>query len=202
MAADSHFYEIWTSAAVLIGFQLTAFTWRLSRELTLVDAHPYQKNWLPPADYLNLLSLLVLITTVFVIPSRCHYDIAPKGVGLSLILLLGYPIAIAGHYRLFRVAPPRPRPYCTLQESWAVTLTLLGATCFMVVKQFFAGRFGRLLDWAVPLGVLWFILGISVYRFAVDECPVIEERGCTWLIWIAHPIAAARLTHSRASECP
>jgi hypothetical protein len=108
----------WTAAAVLLGFQLTAFTWRLNRE---VDVHRATRpedppqNWLAPSDYLSLFSLLITVVAVFVLPlvfndrpifkEKAMDYWAVRAFGLSLILFAGYPFALLGHYNLLFAAP-------------------------------------------------------------------------------------------------
>jgi hypothetical protein len=58
--------EIWTAAAVLMGFQLTAFIWRLNRETEVRKSGG--KNWLPPADYLSLASMIAIAFGVYAFP--------------------------------------------------------------------------------------------------------------------------------------
>lgn len=45
--------DIWTVAGVLLGFQVTSFAWRVSREVDVGQVRDL--TWLPPADILNLL---------------------------------------------------------------------------------------------------------------------------------------------------
>jgi hypothetical protein len=184
--SPAHIYEVWTSAAVLVGFQLISFAWRLSRELELMKRQPKEKNWFPPANYLNLLSMLVLIVAVFVLPTPNPIgdERARAGLQLSLILLAGYPFAIAGHYRLFRIAKPKPRPYCTLQEALFVFVTMAGASWFMISAHFFSGR--RLLNWLLPVVFLWFVFGPAVSEFAQSK-----QRGR--IRWLAMPFALPAL---------
>jgi hypothetical protein len=69
--------EIWTAAAVLMGFQVTAFIWRLNRETTVAEAGGV--NWVPPADYLSLCSLLVAAYGVYASPiAGLRWTLAPE----------------------------------------------------------------------------------------------------------------------------
>jgi hypothetical protein len=163
MPEQDHIYDVWVAAAVLIGFQLNAFTWRLSRELDLMRSHPKGKNWLPLADYLNLLSMLVLILAVFVVPAHSGgVELAKSGLALSLLLLLGYPFAIAGHYRLLRVHQPKERPYCSLQEFLAIGATLIAAGIFMEANQMF--RSCVYLNWALPVALIVLLCVVGWYQ--------------------------------------
>jgi hypothetical protein len=55
---------LWSAAGVIAGFQVAAFTWRITREVYMSDKG--EPVWLPLADWLNLLSLAVTLLGVFV----------------------------------------------------------------------------------------------------------------------------------------
>jgi amino acid transporter len=156
-----HLGEIWAAGAVIIGFQLVCFAWRLSRELELMKMHPQGLNWFPPADYLNLFSMLILVFTVFVY--RPSEQSAALGLRLSLILLAAYPLATLGHYRLFRVAQPQKRPYCTLPEAAFIVVTIFFAGWFMISHNLFDNA---RMNWWIPgfliVGVI--VLAVRSYR--------------------------------------
>ena len=57
--------DVWVAAGVVIGFQLTAFSWRMNRELSEYETGD---RWFPWADWLNVTSLLVTVGGVFVLP--------------------------------------------------------------------------------------------------------------------------------------
>ncbi len=59
--------NIWSAAAVLLGFQLAAFTWRLQRELTM-ESGGVETVWFPLADWLNLVAFVVVAGGVFLLP--------------------------------------------------------------------------------------------------------------------------------------
>jgi hypothetical protein len=128
--------DLWTVGAVLMGFQLAAFTWRLTRELNgrdLREEYHIEKNqdvdrWFPPADYLNLASLLVIVGGVFLVPilSLGSARFAERALGLSAILFVGYPFAVLGHYNLLfsrRTTPPGE--FSTVREKAVIVVTIL-----------------------------------------------------------------------------
>ncbi|MFZ4401304.1 MAG: hypothetical protein ACOYO1_14795 [Bacteroidales bacterium] len=93
--------NIWQVAGPLLGFQLTAFSFRINSELNSYDR---TNRWFPPADWSNILSMFITVCFVFCIPIAQHnYDlsIVTYWFGLALILFLFYPIALIGHYELF-----------------------------------------------------------------------------------------------------
>jgi|SRR5712664_453097 len=136
--------DLWTVAAVLMGFQLTAFTWRLTRELseqelrTQYHIEPEQNvnRWFPPADYLNLISLMIVVGGVFLVPSLGLGSArsAEDALGLSAILFVGYPFAVLGHYNLlFSKGTTPPGKFATMQEIGVVVATVLAAILYAVL---------------------------------------------------------------------
>ena len=102
--------SLWTAAGVLIGFQVTAFIWRMSREAE--EGEKKRVTWLPPADMVNLLSLVVTTIGIFIVPTLGFGSVASvkEAFGLSVLLLTGYPFAVAGHYDLFNRSTGRSLP--------------------------------------------------------------------------------------------
>jgi hypothetical protein len=91
--------DVWVGASVVIGFQLAAFSWRMSREMTW----DIPQRWFPPADWLNVVSLVVNVGGVFVLPILSlpsSTEFARDAFGLGLLLFAGYPFALAAHYEL------------------------------------------------------------------------------------------------------
>jgi len=130
--------EVWTAAAVLIGFQVTVFLWRLQRELEV--AQRSGSNWFPPADYLNLCSLLVA-ASVLVLPiinAAMTPREAASVLGLAVILFAGYPFALVGHYGLLFSGEVKQLPgkYVTLPEGIVVFLTFVVAISYLLFIKF------------------------------------------------------------------
>ena len=113
--------EVWSAAAVLLGFQLAAFTWRLQRELTMGSQG--QQQWLPLADMLNLVSFVVVAGGVFVLPLLgVSNDALPRdALGLGVLILTFYPFALLGHYRLLRVPSEKFDDPDTHERGWLAT---------------------------------------------------------------------------------
>jgi hypothetical protein len=125
--------EVWTAAAVLIGFQVTVFLWRLQRELEL--ARRKGPNWFPPADYLNLFSLLtasLVLVLPTIIPAMAARG-AARVLALSVILFVGYPFALVGHYGLLFTGEvdKLPGKYSTLAEKIIFVLTGVAAISYL-----------------------------------------------------------------------
>ena len=123
---------LWRAAAVLIGFQFTVFGWRLQREMGM--ANDNKRIWLPPAEYLNLTSLLCT-ASIFVLPMLrlAGIDRAQHLFGLAIILLAGYPFALAGHYGILLNAGRNGTParYAHPQELTVIASTVLVAVLYL-----------------------------------------------------------------------
>ena len=120
--------DIWTPAAFVFGAQITFMHWRIQRELSMEENDAV--TWLPPCDYLNLLSMLCTVGLVFCVPilDLRLFNVEPsvlalRAFGASAIFLVGYLFAVAGHYRLF-IGGHGPRPWRTAQETAALIATL------------------------------------------------------------------------------
>jgi hypothetical protein len=126
--------DIWTAAAVLMGFQLATVSWRLNREMD-VQLRSGGPNWLPPADYLYLLSLLVTALGVFVLPilNWIPLPFAERLLGISVILFAGYPFALFAHYTfLFQGPVMMPGLFVTWQEITAIGVTLFISAVYIL----------------------------------------------------------------------
>lgn len=89
---------IWTTAAVLLGFQLAAFTWRLDRELRMASSG--EVTWVPLADVLNLVAFVVVGGGVFVLPALGVSDqsLPQHALGLGVVILALYLRSTHLHY--------------------------------------------------------------------------------------------------------
>jgi hypothetical protein len=99
---ESTLSEVWIAASVVLGFQLTSFSWRISRELQFRDP---AIRWLPPADILNLGSFAITVIGVFLVPvlvTRTDASFARSAFAVALVLLLAYPFAVVAHYSLLQ----------------------------------------------------------------------------------------------------
>lgn len=95
-----------TVAAILSGFGISVFMFRIQRELHVRDQDPTQRNWLAWADYLILAAivvslLLVVIPLVAVAEPGPHaFALARASCAAAAILVAAYPFAILDHYRI------------------------------------------------------------------------------------------------------
>lgn len=115
--------------SVLIGIQFAAFTWRIEREVSVAEKGDI--NWLPPADILNLISIVLGGLGIFFIPLLgIENPVTQKIIlGTYLILFLAYPFALAGHYDLY-TRGTRSYAYFTFQEKIVVLITILTVLLF------------------------------------------------------------------------
>jgi len=89
-----------------------------------------EATWLPLADWINLASLTVTLLGVFAAPVLGLFGLwgATRAFGWAVLLLTGWPLAVAGHYELFHRRPrTRPAPYVT-HEEWAVVAIVTAAS--------------------------------------------------------------------------
>lgn len=114
--------DIWVVAGMLLGFQVASFTWRISREIEVGQTGDL--TWLPPADILNLISMVVIMTGVFVFPilGFAGLNFAEHSFGLAAVIFIGYPFALAGHYEMYNNETSRSYSYFPFQEKIVVAL--------------------------------------------------------------------------------
>ncbi len=125
--------DVWVAAGVLLGFQITSFAWRLSREVKVGESGDL--TWLPPADLLNLASMLVTAIGVFALPilGLSTPDLMKDAFGLALLLFVGYPFALAGHYELYSRGTKRSYLYFPRQERVVVAAVVILTAAFAIL---------------------------------------------------------------------
>jgi hypothetical protein len=128
---DIKIEHIWTASAFLIVLQIGAFTWRINREIKIGEKGGI--NWMPWADIINLLAVVIALLGVFILPlsGLKSFNIPKIALGLSIILFTGYPFVLAGHYELFTKGK-RTMKYFPKQERIAIIITLAAAILFLV----------------------------------------------------------------------
>ena len=131
MIAALNLTDIWTPTGILLGFQVTLFSWRLNEEARVGDKGSIP--WLIPSDYLNLLAMLLLVAGVYLLPMSGFFTATQAGVfcGLGALLFVGYLFCLAGHYQLFNLTKKRVFLWFPIQERVAITLTLLTAATYL-----------------------------------------------------------------------
>jgi hypothetical protein len=121
--------DLWTVASVILGFQITAFTWRMTRE----TGFPEAQRRFPPCEYLNLFSLVMSALGVFVLP-LLRPNLAFQAVigvfACSMILLGIYPFAVVAHYKLLFTRRGGAVTFCSVPEGILVVISVLGVIGF------------------------------------------------------------------------
>lgn len=123
--------DIWGATGFLIGLQIAAFAWRVSRELNMAEKE--EIIWLPLADMMNLFAMVVAFLGVFALPLAGieNSELPRISLGLSIVLFAGYPFALAGHYNLYTKGKREKADYCTKQEKTVVLITIVFAMTFL-----------------------------------------------------------------------
>lgn len=128
------FVQLWTAAGVLIGFQISSFGWRISREADVDEA---VSTWLPPADIVNLFSMMITALGVFILPilGLINTEVSLLAFGFAMLLFVGYPFALAGHYDMFNKWP-RSFDYFPRQEKIVVAIIAIAAAAYIVLVAY------------------------------------------------------------------
>ena len=118
--------QLLTGATVLAGFQLTAFTWRINREVAVEEKG--QPTWMTLADGFVAASFLVLVIGVFAAPLLCSVptEMVAKLLGIAMMLFAASPFVLASHYNLYcSWGKTCCRPRVTKQEMLVAGISAL-----------------------------------------------------------------------------
>lgn len=87
-----------------------------------------------PADIVNLVSMVVLVFGVFVVPILGFFDpsFSEYAFGLAMLLFVGYPFAIAGHYDMCSNQVFRSYSYFPRQEKIIISVIALSAVAYVI----------------------------------------------------------------------
>lgn len=123
--------ELWPAAGILLGLQAASFSWRIQQEVAVADKDDI--TWLPPADYVNLLAMLVSLLGVFLLPAVGLVDqrFAQMAFGLVALLFVGHAFALAAHYELYSRGRKRSMRYFPPQEKVACLAVFTLATTYV-----------------------------------------------------------------------
>jgi hypothetical protein len=58
-----------------------------------------------------------------------------KAFGLSVLLLAGYPFALAGHYDMFNPRTSRTMVYCPRQEQVVLSAVVVAVVAYLVLAR-------------------------------------------------------------------
>lgn len=97
--------DLITGVGILLGFQVTAFTWRVNRELqfrdnAVIGAKIY--NGSSPSDWLCLAAILLNAAAIVALLLNAPATIGFALFGVALVFFATYPFAVLAHYRMFR----------------------------------------------------------------------------------------------------
>jgi hypothetical protein len=130
---------------VVLALQFVVYGWRINREISLDDQG--RRTWLLVSDYLNFICMLAVLGFCIILPLATNAFSKAGRITLSVafVLVIFYPIILAGHYRLFSkrgrsiyAEQGRAIPHVTDQE-W---MLLAIAVFCMVLAGFFVERRG------------------------------------------------------------
>ena len=119
---------------VILSLLFATFGWRIAREISVGDQG--RKTWLLFADYLNFLSLVGVLIFCIIVPLKTDtFGITSRvTMAVSFVLIVLYPIILAGHYRLFSKKgrsiyeeKGRDYPWVTDQEAILIIVALVCA---------------------------------------------------------------------------
>jgi hypothetical protein len=125
--------DLWTPTGIILGFQMTLFSWRLSEERKV--GYKGDIPWLTPSDYMNVLGMLVLLFGVYLMPILDFIDIKLSKVffGLGLFLFIGQALGTAAHYQLFNRTNKRVFVWFPTQEKVVLILFAIFAIAYFFI---------------------------------------------------------------------
>ena len=119
---------------VILSLLFATFGWRIAREISLSDQR--RKTWLLFGDYLNFISMLSVLIFCIIVPLKTDTfsTLSRVTMAVSFVLIVFYPIMLAGHYCLFsaegREKYPRKGkdvPWLADQEKIVIVIALICA---------------------------------------------------------------------------
>ena len=124
--------DIWIAAGVMMGFQVTSFAWRISREVSVGETRDL--TWLPPADMVNLASMVTIVIGVYLLPILNLVDtiFLKSSFGLAVLLFVGYPFALVGHYDMYNRKTERTYKYFPRQERIVIGIIAFVSIIYIV----------------------------------------------------------------------
>ena len=127
---------------VILTLLFATFGWRITREISLGDQG--RKTWLLFGDYINFISMISVLVFCIVMPLKTDvFNRASRvTMAVAFVLIVFYPIMLAGHYRLFSSkgrseyeAQWKEYPWVSDQEAFVITIAL---TCAAIAGWYVA----------------------------------------------------------------
>lgn len=104
------------AVGVILGFQITAFSWRISRELKIrgkAKINAMVEIGMTPSDWLSIVSIVLNVLAILALTIVGSFAAATAIFSASLVLFGAYPFAVLGHYDMFT----RKRRSATFQPA-------------------------------------------------------------------------------------
>ena len=124
--------SLWGPTGVILGFQMTIFSWRLSEERKV----GYRNGipWLTPSDYLNLFGMLALVSGIYLLPivGVLSFEVSKIVFGLGVFIFIGYAFGTAAHYQLFNLSKRRDKVWFPTQEKVTLSIVIAVAIAYLI----------------------------------------------------------------------
>ncbi len=121
---------------VVLALQFAVFGWRINREISLDDQG--RRTWLLVSDYLILGSMLAVLAFCIILPiaTGMFSKASEICLGVTFVLIIFYPVILAGHYRLFSrrgrsIYAERGRDVARITDQEAILLTIAIASAIL-----------------------------------------------------------------------
>lgn len=124
---------------VLLGFQLTVFSWRIVRELKIRDeakTNTLVEVGITPSDWLSISAIVANVVAILALTVAGSFSTAIALFSGGLVLFATYPFAVIGHYGMYtRRRRPRNWQPASTDAEWITIIigALLAASVFVVV---------------------------------------------------------------------
>jgi hypothetical protein len=124
---------LWPPTGVILGFQMTLFSWRLSEEKKVGEKGDIP--WLTPSDYTNLSGMLIFVFGVYLLPILGIITTNTSKIffGLGVFLFIAQAMGTAGHYQLFNRTGHRKFIWFPKQEKVALSIFLIISIIYLIM---------------------------------------------------------------------
>lgn len=133
-------------AAIIFGFGLTVFMFRLQREIWVKENRPNWPSWLAWSDYLILGAILLAVCSVTLLlanclPTQVVLRVTSAACVAAIVLEAGYIPAILAHYRIeLGTSRTGNRKKGEPAERWFVCISVMIAlSSFIYVVTLYQG---------------------------------------------------------------
>lgn len=156
--------QLFSISGFLMAFQLTMFTWRISREIDLKKDGAI--TWFPISEYLNLLSLVLIAFGGIIIPivsgNSCE-DISVRIIGLGILLGISYPFALIGHYQVYTPFTMKYNDYDKKINKTPIPEDIYKAACEEDIRKNYCPKQEKIALWLIIFLCIVYILANAIY---------------------------------------